>query len=79
MSLADLRRRLERHEAGRHVEQPTKIVANCPVEDAKGRDANRNWWQWVQDGPAPVAGDVRYLMQPSLTAEEWTAAHVSEH
>lgn len=53
---------------------PAKIVANYPVEDA-----NRNWQQWVQDGRASVSGDVLYRMQPSLTAKEWTAAHVSEH
>ncbi|WP_411904200.1 hypothetical protein [Methylorubrum thiocyanatum] len=79
MSLADLRRRLERHEAGRHVGQPTKIVANYPVEDAEGCDAIRNWRQWVQDGRASVKGDVLYLTQPLLTAEEWTATHVTEN
>ncbi|AWI88350.1 hypothetical protein C0214_08885 [Methylobacterium sp. DM1] len=79
MSLADLRRRLKRHEAGRHVGRPTKIVANYPVEDPEGRDALRNWRQWVQDGRASVKGDVLYLMQPPLTVEEWTAAHVTEN
>ncbi|ACK86475.1 hypothetical protein [Methylorubrum extorquens] len=79
MSLADLRRRLERHETARHIGGPTNIVANYPVEDAEGRDAIHNWRQWVQDGRASVKGDVLYLMQPPLTVEEWTAAHVAEH
>ncbi|CAO4183537.1 hypothetical protein [Methylorubrum aminovorans] len=79
MSLADLRRRLERHEAGRHVGQPTKIVANYPVEDAEGRDALHNWRQWVQDGRASVRGGIIYLMQPMPTVEEWAARHVTEH
>lgn len=50
-----------------------------PVEDAEGRDALRDWRQWVQDGRASVKGAVLYLMQPSLTVEEWTAAHVAKH
>ncbi|MEE7456450.1 hypothetical protein MPAR168_15380 [Methylorubrum populi] len=79
MSLADLRRRLERHEATQHTGGPNKIVANYPVEDEEAADALRNWRQWVQDGRASVKGDVIYLMQPPLTVEEWTAAHVSKH
>ncbi|CAO4149130.1 hypothetical protein [Methylorubrum aminovorans] len=79
MSLADLRCRLDRHEAARHVGAPTKIVANYPIEDAEGGDAIRNWRQWVQDGRASVKGDVLYLMQPTLTIQEWMAAHVGEH
>lgn len=76
MSLADLRRRLDRHEAARHVGAPTKIVANYPVDDAEGRDAIRNWRQWVQDGRASVKGGVIFLIKPMPTVEEWAARFV---
>lgn len=78
MSLTDLRRRLERHEANRHTGSPTKIVANYPVEDAEGRDAIRHWRQWVRDGRASVKGDVLYLMQPPMTVEEWAVRYATE-
>nr|WP_171015417.1 hypothetical protein [Methylobacterium sp. L1A1] len=45
MSLADLRRRLDRHEANRHTGAPTKIAANYPIEDEEAADAVRNWRQ----------------------------------
>lgn len=79
MSLADLRRRLDRHEAARHTGGPTKLVANYPVEDEEAHDAVRNWRQWVHDGRASVKGSVLYLMQPPLTVEEWTGRHATEH
>nr|WP_137831784.1 hypothetical protein [Methylobacterium sp. L1A1] len=79
MSLADLRRRLERHEANRHTGAPTKIVANYPIEDEEAADAVRNWRQWVQDGRASVGGGIIYLLHPMPTAEEWTERYVTEH
>ncbi|QIJ74392.1 hypothetical protein GU700_07250 [Methylobacterium sp. NI91] len=78
MTLADLRRRLERHEANRHTGGPTKIVANYPVKDAEGRDAIRNWRQGVQDGRASVRGNVIYLMLPPMTVEEWAVRYATE-
>jgi hypothetical protein len=70
MSLADLRRRLERHEATQHMGGSTKIVANYPIEDEEAANAVRNWRHWLQDGRASVKGDVIYLMQSPLRAKE---------
>lgn len=78
MSLADLRRRLERLEATQHTGAPTKIVANYPVEDEEAADALRNWRQWVKDGRASVGGSVIYLMHPMPTIAEWTARYATE-
>ncbi|WP_342150416.1 hypothetical protein [Methylorubrum sp. SB2] len=79
ISLADLRRRLERHEAERHAGVPTKILASYPVEDEEAADAVRNCRQWVRDGRASVKGSVIYLMQPPITVEQWAVRYATEH
>ncbi|MER2269843.1 hypothetical protein [Methylobacterium oxalidis] len=75
MTIANLSKRLEKVEARRHVGQPTKIIANYPVEDEEARDALIHWRQWVAEGRASVKGAVLWLMQPPLTVEEWTARY----
>jgi hypothetical protein len=74
-TITSLLKRVERIEARRHIGDPTKIIANYPVEDSEARDALTNWRRWVADGRASVKGDVLWLMHPPLTVEEWVAAY----
>lgn len=83
MSLIDLRRRLERLEATRRVTAPTRILTDRPIGD-EGSEAAAvyglaNWRALIAQGRASVMGDVLCLTSPEMTAEEWAAAHVTEH
>jgi hypothetical protein len=83
MSIIDLERRLARIEAGRRTSAPTALLSDHPIGDAAGdvraADALANWQRWVAQGKATVSNSVLTIIQPEMTADEWTARFVTEH
>ncbi|MCF4123819.1 hypothetical protein [Methylobacterium sp. SyP6R] len=80
MSLADLRRRLERVEAIHVVEAPRAILADRPMSDEEGAAALRDWRKWAADGRASLHRGILYIAEPrSPTEAEWAADHLQPH
>ncbi|MBE7204320.1 MAG: hypothetical protein INR70_41910 [Parafilimonas terrae] len=83
MSIIDLERRLARIEAGRRTGAPTTLLTDDPIGDPAGdlraADALAHWQRWIAQGKATVSNGVLCLAGPELTADEWTARHVTEH
>ncbi|TNC16428.1 hypothetical protein FF100_04060 [Methylobacterium terricola] len=80
MSLADLRRRLERVEAIHVVEAPRAILADRPMGDEEGVAALRDWRRWTADGRASLHRGILYIVEPrSPTEAEWAADHLQRH
>lgn len=76
MSLADLRRRLERIEAIHVVEAPMSIMADRPMDDEEGAVALRNWRRWTADGRATLHKGVLCISdQHEPTEAEWTTQY----
>lgn len=83
MSFDQLRKRLDRIEAGRGGTAPTVILTDRPIpepgEPNEQADALTNWRQWIVAGRARRHGDVLCITDPEMTPEEWEARFVTEH
>lgn len=78
MSVVDLRRRLDRIEAARHVGAPTRVMADSPITDDEADAALANWGILLAQGRATVLNGVLYLAGTGEKSEvEWAARHVT--
>lgn len=81
MKLIDLERRLAHVEAARSVTAPTRVLTDRaigdPAGDLEAADALANWTQWVAQGRATVRSGVLCLSRSEMTAQDWSATHVT--
>ena len=81
MSIADVRRRLNRIEAGHREGAPHAVFTDRPDDetDPRPQPSLAEWQAWIADGLGTVRHGVLCVVGHELTPEEWADRHVTPH